>query len=624
MTRMNEERVTRKLAAVLAADIVNYSGMMSENEVATRARLNQAFEAIVFPAIENHQGRLIKTMGDGLLAEFVSVVDAVDSAIAMQKGLAEAEGGETNPLRLRIGINLGDIIVEGDDIHGNGVNIAARIEALAPAGGICISRTARDQIRDQPDYTLDDLGEVEVKNIGRPVRVFQVQHADLPTVPAQPKKSAKRSPRRWIIAAAACALLIGAGVLWLEPWSPSPEKVSEAEMMLPLPDRPSIAVLPFNVTSKNDGDLEFANALNEDLTRGLARVSGLFVISRSSTLQFVGETATPARVARELGVRYIVRASMRRSGNRVRIDGHLTDALSGRIVWSDRLDRSSADLFELQDDLVQALASRLVERLVQPSDQSRFTENVAAYFLWAEGDQESWINTPESYGKARALALEALDRDPGFVRARALLAFLDTQTAYFRVVENREEVQQRALTATSELVALEPTDWYVHAVHAQALMNNRDYEVAAIAFDKAIELEPANANLLTRSTLPLIFLGKAREAEARLRVSMRLNPYHGWLPDQILGQSLYVLERYEEAIESLEKAHRKNPRFIGNLWWRAAAYGQLGRTEEGMKAISELIGRVPDASIANGFIKITDKAAMARFEDGLRAAGMPE
>jgi len=385
-----------------------------------------------------------------------------------------------------------------------------------------------------------------------------------------------------------------------------------------------VAVLPFAVASSGAGDVEFANAVNEDLTRGLARVSGLFVIARGSTLAYTGENAIPARVSEDLGVRYVVRASLRRSDNRVRIDAELIDALSGRIIWSDRFDRASNDVFALQDELAHALVSRTAQNLSKAGDYRRFTNDVEAYFSWFVGDRESWLNIPASYGKARALALAALDRDPKFVRARSLLAFVDTQTGYFKLVDDNETALVRARKAAAAAVAMQPDDWYTQSVHAQTLMNLRDYEGADAAFSRAIELDPANSALLTRSTLPLIFLGKGTQAEERLRVAIRLNPYHDWLPNQLLGQALFLQGRYEEAAGWLLAAQRENPNFIGNMWWRAATYGQLKNTEEARRAVEEILSRMPTAAISRSFIQIRDAAAMERFRQGLRTAGLPE
>jgi adenylate cyclase len=302
----------------------------------------------------------------------------------------------------------------------------------------------------------------------------------------------------------------------------------------------------------------------------------------------------------------------------------LIDALSGRIVWSDRIERSSKDMFELQDALVEALARQLAEDLGRVQYQHRFTENPEAFLLWARADEASWINTPVSYEKARALAKEALALDPEFVRAKALLGFVETQTGYFRVADAPELALQEGLRIAREVVSLAPDDWYSSSVLAQSLLNLRDYEEALAEFERAMTLEPAHPHLLTRAALALIFLGRGEEAEEMLRLSVRLNPFHNWLPDQLLGQAIYLQGRYAEALENLEIAREKNPRFIGNLWWRAATYGQLGEATNAKETIEAIIDRMPDASISTSFIQITDPIGQERFREGLRAAGLPE
>ncbi|UWQ89872.1 tetratricopeptide repeat protein [Rhodobacteraceae bacterium M382] len=616
---MTENRVERRLAAILAADVVGYSSLIENDETGTRALLNAAFDEIIAPALERHRGRLFKTMGDGYLAEFASVVEAVECAAAIQKNLADH-----STLTLRIGINLGDVIVEGDDLHGDGINVAARIEALADPGGIAISRSARDQIRDKLNVTLHDLGEIRVKNIARPVRVFNVVD---PSIPSEATPTSRPQTFVWKFGAAGVALLVLAfvGMLSWDRLRPQDvEAASLARMQLALPDKPSVAVLPFKTQSGTQEEALLARAVGEDLTRSLARVDGLFVIASSSTERYRDQRVSPAKVAEELGVAHIVRGTLRRSGEQVRVDTELIETLSGRIIWSDRIERASKDVFELQDSLVTHLAQQFSEDLERVQDRHRFTENPEAFLLWARADEASWVNTPISYQRARALAQEALALDPEFVRATALLGFVETQTGYFRVANDPRLALENGLEIAREVVRLEPDDWYSRQVLAQSLLNLRDYEGALDEFRRAMELEPAHPNLLTRSALALIFLGRGSEAEELLRLSVRLNPFHNWLADQLLGQAIYLQGRYGEALEHLETARSKNPRFIGNLWWRAAAYGQLGDDTKASQTVKAIIERMPNASISTSFIQITDPIGQTRFKEGLRAAGLPE
>ncbi len=615
---MAEERVERRLAAVFAADVVGYSGLIEHDETGTRVKLNTAFDEIIAPALKLHRGRLFKTMGDGFLAEFASVVEAVECAGVIQKGFSNE-----SDLVLRIGVNLGDVIVEGDDLHGDGVNVAARIEALAEPGGIAISRSARDQIRDKLNVTLHDLGEVEVKNISRPVRVFRVGESGSAAAAQTP--AVARSVPRWVLPAVAVSVLLFGSMLAYDRMRLADvEAASLSRMQLVLPDEPSVAVLPFRSLSGSEDDVLLTRAVSEDLTRSLARVRGLFVIASSSAERYRGQTTSPATVAEELGVAQVVRGTLRRSGDRVRVDAELIDVLSGRIVWSDRIERASEDVFELQDALVAQLAQQLAEDLERVQDPHRFTENPEAFLLWARADEASWVNTPASYESARALARQALALDPDFVRAKAMLGFVETQTGYFRVADDPRAALERGLEIGREVVRLAPDDWYSRQVLAQTLLNLRDYEGALVEFKRAMELEPAHPHLLTRSALALIFLGRGAEAEEMLNLSVRLNPFHNWLPDQLLGQSIYLQGRYAQALEHLEISRNKNPKFIGNLWWRAAAYGQLGQNERARETVDAILERMPNASISTSFIQISDPVGQERFQKGLRAAGLPE
>lgn len=616
---MTDVRVERRLAAILAADVVGYSSLIEHDETGTRALLNAAFDDIITPALERHRGRLFKTMGDGFLAEFASVVEAVECATSIQKNFSTH-----SELTFRIGINLGDVIVEGDDLHGDGINVAARIEALAEPGGIAISRSARDQIRDKLDITLQDLGEIQVKNIARPVRVFNVVDS---STDSRPPALGSRKWRFWkpISAGFVVLALLTLGVIaWDRLRLGQVEAASLERMQLELPDKPSVAILPFQTLSSAEEDTLLAKAISEDLTRTLAQVNGLFVIASSSTERYRGQGASPATVAEELGVAHVVRGSLRRSGDQVRVDAELIDTLSGRIMWSGRIERASEDVFELQDSLVEELAQQFSEDLERVQDRHRFTENPEAFLLWARADEASWVNTPASFGRARVLASEALALDPDFVRAKALLGFVETQTGYFRIAKDPKIALENGLEIGKEVVRLEPNDWYSRQVLAQSLLNLRDYEGALVEFRRAMELEPAHPHLLTRSALALIFLGRGAEAEELLRLSVRLNPFHSWLADQLLGQAIYLQGRYEEALGHLEISSAKNPRFIGNLWWRAAAYGQLGDAEKAALAMTAIFERMPDASISTSFIQITDPIGQSRFQEGLRAAGLPE
>jgi TolB-like protein/class 3 adenylate cyclase len=374
----------RRLAAILIADVVGYVRLSQADEEGTRARFQADLHEVFGPAIAVHHGRLVKTMGDALLVEFQSVVDAERCAVAVQRSKAARNAGEPVDKRLvyRIGINLGDVIVEGDDIHGDGVNIADRLQELADPGGIAISGTAYDHVKTKVEVGYGYLGEQWVKHVAAPVRVYRVL--------LDPKKvgktagAAEKTRRQWRSLAAAAGLIavIAAGVaVWQRPWEPKIEAAAVERMVLPLPDKPSIIVLPFANIGSNADDDYFADGITEDLTTDLSRLASLFVISRNTAFTYKGKPVKPAQVAEELGIRYIVEGSVRRGGNAVRINAQLIDALNGGHVWADRYDGSITDVFALQDKVTNAVVDALALRLTdkeQVAVQQRETKLIEA------------------------------------------------------------------------------------------------------------------------------------------------------------------------------------------------------------------------------------------------------
>jgi adenylate cyclase len=344
----------RRLAAILAADVVGYSRLIEADEAGTLAALKSHRGTLIEPKIAQYHGRIVKLMGDGLLAEFPSAVEAVHCAVEIQYAMAERNGyvPEERRITYRVGINIGDIVVEDDDIFGDGVNIAARLEGLADPGGICISRPVHTQIVDKLDLTFEDLGEQQVKNIAKPVMVYRValdtKAAALITPVVQ--GIARSKHRRWLVAGAAAALLVLAvgGALWWQPWAPDMEPASVERMALPLPDKPSIAVLPFDNLSGDPDQEPLSDGITEDIITELSRFRELFVIARHSTQTYKGKPVKVQKVAEDLGVRYVLEGSIRKTGNQIRINAQLIDATSGRHIWAERYDRDLSDLFSIQ------------------------------------------------------------------------------------------------------------------------------------------------------------------------------------------------------------------------------------------------------------------------------------
>ena len=394
---------------------------MGEDEVGTLAALKSLRQDIVDPSIAAHHGRIVKLMGDGMLVEFPSVVEATECAVEVQRAMAAHNAGEPEEGRIefRIGINLGDIIVDGDDIQGDGVNIAARLEALADPGGICIRRAVRNQVRDKLPYAYEDMGEIEVKNIARPIRVFRVLLDGSKIATVAPAKGA-RPPWLWPAVAAAAAVAIG--VVWLEPWVPREEQASIAHMAQPLPDKPSIVVLPFANLSGDASQSYFADGLTEDLITDLSKISELFVISRNSSFTYKDKAVKVKQVAEELGVRYVLEGSVRKIGDEVRINAQLINAITGYHVWAERYDGSLADIFALQDKVIANIVAALeVSLTVEETAQAMAVETSVpeAYDAVLRGWEHFRQKTAMRSVKAIDEFEKAVELDPSYSRAYA-------------------------------------------------------------------------------------------------------------------------------------------------------------------------------------------------------------
>ncbi len=405
----------RRLAAILAADIVGYSRLMEADEADTLARLKSTRENLIDPKIAAHKGRIVKLMGDGALIEFSSVVDAVGCAVEIQRTMAEcnAELPKEKQLEFRIGVNLGDVIVEGQDIYGDGVNVAARLEGLAEPGGVLISGTAFDQVERKLDFEFEFLGEQKLKNIEKPIRLYRVgprARAASGTVPAKRKRYIEW--RRLAVAATALILIAGGVALWKvvgDGSGPPVEVASRERKALPLPDKPSIAVLPFTNISSDAGQQHFADGMTDDLITDLSKVSGLFVIARNSTFVYRGKPVKISQVAEELGVRYVLEGSVRRAGGQVRVNAQLIDALTGGHVWADRFDGNVADIFAVQDIFVAKIVEALKVNLTttEKTEIARAKpDNIAA----KEAFEEGWSLYLRYNAKDTAAAITSLKK----------------------------------------------------------------------------------------------------------------------------------------------------------------------------------------------------------------------
>jgi adenylate cyclase len=575
----------RRLSAILAADVAGYSRLMGADEVGTLAALTAHRRELIDPAVAEHAGRIVKTTGDGLLVEFASVVDAVQCAVEIQRGMAERNEAVPQDRRLafRIGLNLGDVIVQDGELYGDGINVAARLEALAEPGGIYLSASAHEQVQDKiAAVRFEDLGEQRVKNIARPVRVYRVTLGPAGSVP-----------------------------------STAPT----------LPNRPSIAVLPLDNLSADPEQEYFADGLTEDLITDLSKIAGLLVIARNSTFTYKGHSVNVAQVGRELGVRYVVEGSVRKAGNRVRITAQLIDAATGAHVWADRYDRDLTDIFAVQDEVTREIVGALRLRLT-PDERRRVaargTDNLEAYDLFLRGRELAWLHTREAGAQGSGLLRRALDLDPTFAAAAAVLGFQYTTDYVNRWSDDPDRSLRQARELAERAVALDPSEPQAHfALGATAIWLRRHDEAIAAA-ERAVALDPNLAAGHSLLGVVLHYAGRSAEAFEPLERAMRLDPHHPGDSLYFFAQAHFALGDYDQAAARLKERLVHNPTSDVTHVLLAACYGHLGRIEEAQAAWRGALRANPDYSFEHRrkILPYKYPADLGRMVDGLRAAGV--
>ena len=631
----------RRLVAVLIGDVVGYSRLSQLDEEGTHARFQYDLHEIFEPKISEHRGRLVKTMGDGLLVEFQSVVDAIRCAIDVQRTKAERNVGVPAHERFvyRIGINLGDVIIEGDDIHGDGVNIADRLQGLADPGGIAISGTAYDQVRTRLPVGYADLGEQRVKSIAEPVRVYRVMldpREAGKTISKQLPPAPIKSWRWPAAAAAALALAIAAGgVAWWRPWQPRIEAPSVERMALSLPDKPSIAVLPFANMSDDPKQEYFADGITDDLITELSKVSGLFVISRNSTFVYKGKSVPLKQVAEELGVRFVVEGSVQRAGEQLRINAQLIDALSGGHEWADRFDGSLVNVFALQDEVTHSIADALSVRLTDAEQTAlggQETSVPAAYEAFLQGWLHYRRTTPEYYARAIPYLEEAIKLDPNYGRAYAALAMVYVRSysrsyAYALGISNLQAYRKAKAYLAK---AREHPTAVSHQVAGYFLLDTHQHSSAIAEFQESIALDPSDSWSYIFTGLALTSAGRPDEATTYISTAMRLDPHYPAIFPYYLGLAQFGLEQFGDAAASLESATKLNPDDSFSYLLLGATYGHMGQTLDAASAIA----RHNNIRVSRGYIPVSIydaphlgfamPADRNRLRDGLRLAGVPD
>jgi len=632
MVVMAEERVQRRLAAILEVDVVGYSRLMGEDEAGTLSALKVHRDELIDPAIGEHHGRIVKLMGDGALVEFASAVDALECAVAIQRGMTgrNAEVPAARRIEFRVGVNLGDIIVDGDDIYGTGVNVAARLETLADPGGICISGRVLDQVEKNVDVGFAFLGLQTVKNIDKPVNAYRVllNPEAAGTIVDVPK--AKAPGRRWLVAAVVALVVAAGGAgLWYHQTKPDFEPASIANMVHPLPDKPSIAVLPFENYSDDPKLGFFASGLTEDLTAALSKEPGLFVISRNSAATYKEKPVDVKRVAEEQGVQYVLEGSVRKAGDKLRITAQLVDALKGRHLWADRFDRPEGDVFAVQDEVVKHVFVALQVELTEGDHArvvSRGTDNLEAWLLRVEAYRELTKWTRDSMVRARELYAAAHQADPNWVMPIAGPAHTHWYEARRHWSASRDESIRLGMEFAERAIEVAPNEPIGYMALGNLYFLLGKIERGTKLRRKAIELAPNDFVAVAGLAIRLSEVGEEQEAVELFEHAMRLSPKHPWWVPFGYGLALHLVGRKEEAAATYRKAIDLSPKSAPIHARLAAVYVDLGRTEIARAAAGEVMLLNPKLT-ASRYMKsysLHDPVRDAWYKNLLLRAGLPE
>jgi adenylate cyclase len=592
---LSDERVERRLAAILAADVAGYSRLMGADEEGVLARLKAVRKSLVDPAIAAHRGRIVKTTGDGMLVEFVSAVDAVRGAVEVQRGMAEqyAAFPQDQRIEFRIGIHVGDIIFDDNDIFGDGVNIAARLEGIAEPGGVCLSNDAYRQVRGKVEIVCDDMGPQPLKNIAEPMQVWRVRLTDQTPAAVQSGSTAN------------------------EPQA------------LPLPDKPSVAVLPFQNMSGDPEQEYFADGMVEEITTALSRFKWLFVIARNSSFTFKGKAVDIKEVGRRLGVRYVLEGSVRKASGKVRITGQLIDAVTGSHIWADRFERDLTDIFALQDDVTVAVVSAIQPKMLQTEigmATRRRPENLTAYDFFLRAMQQFYLATREAVAEAIRLANRALELDPRFGLVAAVAGACHMLNVIWGYAVDPQSEGKEAIRLVRLALSVDDSDpdTLAFACVTSAYMVG-DCESEIEMADRAVALNPNSANAWQARGWVCKIAGLPEEAVLSFERAIRLSPVDPLLHQSFVGMGFAFIElgRFDDAIVAGKKALRHNPSYSAVYRCLAAALALLERDAEARDAAARLL-EIDSAFTISAWIARGGQSNSKLLIEGLRKAGLPE
>ena len=588
---MAEARVERRLAAILAADIAGYSRLMGVDEEGTLAALKACRRELIDPKIAEHRGRVVKTTGDGALVEFASTVDAVRCALDIQRAMpaCNADLPPEKKIEFRIGINVGDIIVDGDDIFGDGVNVAARLESISEPGGICISDVVHQQVSGRVEALFADLGDQNLKNIARPVRAYRIA-----------LKEARVEP---------------------------PAASTAAPAAFATPDRPSIAVLPFQNMSGDAEQDHFCDGLVEDIITTLSKLAGLRVIARNSSFVYKGRSIDVREAAKQLGVRYVLEGSVRKSGNRIRVTAQLIDAKDGTHLWAERYDRAIDDIFAIQDEITLVLATEMQVKLTE-GEQARLhyttTHNVEAWTYWVQGLASfRQAVTKENNASALLCWKKALTLDPASAALNAMLGFIHCLDARFGWWDDREMAIIKARAYADRALQLDPNNADGHIALGLLCWLREQYDEAVLNARKAVQLAPGSADVAERASFILTPSGSPEEGLVLIQKASTLSPNHPPVYLGILGNAYRLSGQIDEAIAAFEAYNARNPGF--GLVDLVIAYQESGQADKAKDAAKRLLSARRDFTIA-AWLKTQFRRDTARLDAdiaALHATGLP-
>jgi adenylate cyclase len=629
---MVEESFKRKLTTMFSADVAGYSRLMAEDEVSTVKTL-KAYREIMTELIKQHRGRVVDSPGDNVLAEFTSVVDAVQCAVSVQKELQarNAELPEDRRMAFRIGINLGDVIEEEDRIYGDGVNIAARLEALADPGGICISKTAFDQIETKLPLGYEYLGEQTVKNIAKPVGAYRVLMEPRVTV-AEGIEKEKAAPvwrhKAILAGGVALVLVVVLALIWNFYFRrPTVEPASVEKMAYPLPDKPSIAVLPFvNMSEDKEQDF-FCDGITEEIITALSKTPKIFVIARSSTFAYKGKPVKINQVAEELGVRYVLEGSVRKAGDRVRITAQLIDALTGRHLWAERYNRDLKDIFALQDEVTIKIIGALQVKLTDGEIArvtTRRTQNLEAYLKVLQAQEAFYTVTKEGMAQARRLCEEAISLDPDYAAAYGFVGTTHWMDFLLGSSKSPKESLTLAFKFLEKAKAL--GDFLPVSQLGYLYFMTRQYDKGIAECERAVTLAPNSGKAHIWMALVLHLAGRHEEAVRYAEQALRFDPLAPAWYLRVLGQAYSWVGRYEEAIAAYKKSLQQAPNDIFTHLHLTTTYTWAGRLEEARAQADEVLRINPKYSLeqAAKILLYKNQVDRDRYLDTLRKAGLPE